>query len=199
MDTSVLNAIKKWPNVPHVYGWLSLDRRGKWLIKGDVIANPVICEFIGRNYAVDTQGRWFFQNGPQRVFVSLDYAPFVLRTSDDADPYLVTQTGLRLEQITGAWIDETGTVIVRWPAGLGSVTDRDLSQVATWFINAEGASISDDFLIKVLELPARHGSAGFWLSYRSKRFPVGRVLSEMVPQKFAFERFPQPAPGLPEC
>ena len=76
MDPSVLSAIRKWPDVPDVFGWLSLDLRGNWRLKGDVIANPGICEFIGRNYAADPHGRWFFQNGPQRVFVSLAYAPF---------------------------------------------------------------------------------------------------------------------------
>ncbi len=183
MDTSVLNAIRKWPDVPDVFGWLSLDLRGNWLIKGDVIANPGICEFIGRNYSVDTHGRWFFQNGPQRVFVSLAYAPYVLRTTGNGDPYLTTQTGLRLDQITGAWIDEAGTMILRWPTGLGSVSDRDLSQVAGWLTNAEGTPVADDTLIKLLESPALHGSAGFWFNYRTQKFPVGRVLSERVPQK----------------
>ncbi len=199
MDPSVISAIRKWPDVPDVFGWLSLDLRGNWRLKGDVIANPGIGEFIGRNYAADANGRWFFQNGPQRVFVSLAYAPFVLRTTGSGDPYLTTQTGLQLDQITGAWIDEAGTVILRWPTGLGSVSDRDLSQVADWLTNAEGTPIADETLIKLLEAPARHGSAGFWLNYRTQKFPVGRVLSRLVPQKFAFDRSPRPAPGQPDC
>src|ERR1700693_3246190 len=73
MDEVVLRAIQKWPNVPSVYGWLSLDRRGNWSIKGEHIANPAIASFIGRNYARDEKGRWYFQNGPQRVFVTLVY------------------------------------------------------------------------------------------------------------------------------
>ena len=27
MDDAVLRSMAKWPNVPDVYGWLSLDRR----------------------------------------------------------------------------------------------------------------------------------------------------------------------------
>ena len=199
MDPSVLSAIRKWPDVPDVFGWLSLDLRGNWLIKGDAIDNPGICEFIGRNYAADTHGRWFFQNGPQRVYVSLAYAPFVLRTSGDSDARLISHTGLQLDRITGAWIDEAGTVIVRWPAGLGSVCDRDLSQVAGWFTNAAGTPLADEALINLLDSPAAHGSAGFWLAYGTQKLPVGRVLSRLVPQKFAFDRSPQPAPGQPEC
>lgn len=199
MDTSVLNAIAKWPDVPDVYGWLSLDLRGNWLLKGNAIANPGICEFINRNYAVDNHGRWFFQNGPQRVFVSLAYAPFVLRTTGINDPYFMTHTGLRLDRITGVWIDDTGTVIVRWPSGLGSVSDRDLPQITNWMTNSEGTPIADEALTKVLECQVPHGSAGFWLSYRAQRLPVGRVLSRLAPRKFAFDRTPQPAPGQPDC
>lgn len=199
MDPSVLSAIEKWPDVPDVFGWLSLDPRGNWLIKGSAIDNPGICEFIGRNYAGDEHGRWFFQNGPQRVFVSLAYAPFVLRTTGDSDPYFTTHTGLRLEIITGAWVDEGGTVILRFPSGLGSVCDRDLSEIANWFTNAEGTPVSDETLIKLIDSPSNHGSAGFWLNYRTQKLPVGRVLSKLVPQKFAFDRSPEPALGQPDC
>ena len=30
MDPSVLNALERWPEVPAVYGWLSLSARGDW-------------------------------------------------------------------------------------------------------------------------------------------------------------------------
>ncbi len=72
MDDIVKQGMAKWPNVPAVYGWLALDRRGHWLIKGDRIANTIVADFISRNYEHDEQGRWFLQNGQQRVFISLD-------------------------------------------------------------------------------------------------------------------------------
>ena len=45
MDEIVIRGMLKWPNVPSVYGWLSLDRRGSWTIKNvsgrfERIANP---------------------------------------------------------------------------------------------------------------------------------------------------------------
>ena len=58
MDDAVLRSMAKWPNVPAVYGWLRLDRRGNWLLKGERINNPAIVECIGRNYEPDAQGRW---------------------------------------------------------------------------------------------------------------------------------------------
>ena len=60
MDEAVRRAINKWPNVPAVYGWLALDRRGRWLLRGEPIANPVITAFIARNYERDTLGQWYF-------------------------------------------------------------------------------------------------------------------------------------------
>ena len=74
----------KWPNVPAVFGWLSLSRRGDWLLKGEPVHNPGIRDFFGRNYACDDTGRWFVQNGPQRVYVLLDteHGPGVVHDRD---------------------------------------------------------------------------------------------------------------------
>src|SRR5882724_360030 len=93
MDDSVLAAIAKWPNVPAVFGWLSLTARGEWRIRGERIDNRAMREFIGRNYAADSRGRWFFQNGPQRVFVELEATPWVYRLTPGEG--LLTHTGAR--------------------------------------------------------------------------------------------------------
>ena len=93
MDPIVEAALKKWPNVPHCHGWLALDARGDWYmrddrvraagpfpqVKGSRIVHDKLLAFIGRNYAVDAQGCWFFQNGPQRVYVELEAAPWIWR------------------------------------------------------------------------------------------------------------------------
>jgi hypothetical protein len=201
VDEIVLKSMAKWPNVPNVFGWLGLDRRGNWVIKDQRIGNPHVAEFICRNYHVDEQGRWYFQNGPQRVFVSLAYAPFVLRACESCEATcLQTHTGVVLETITGAWIDEDGTLVLRWSnAELGSVSDRDLAEVTTWFTNAAGQPADDDTVAKAVESRAAHGSTGLWLSYRSTRLPVGRVMSKQLPCKFGFDRSPQPAPGQSDC
>ena len=33
MDPAVLRGMARWPDVPAVYGWLALDRRGNWRLK----------------------------------------------------------------------------------------------------------------------------------------------------------------------
>jgi hypothetical protein len=91
LDTSVIDAIKRWPNVPAAWGWLSLTCRGEWRLyplgdaaqggAGESITNEQIIGFINRNYMGDDQGQWLFQNGPQKVYVRLDSTPYILRTS----------------------------------------------------------------------------------------------------------------------
>lgn len=201
MDEIVLKSMAKWPNVPDVFGWVELDRRGNWSIKNQRVSNPAISEFIGRNYQADERGRWFFQNGPQRVFVSLAYAPFVCSTHPTgASTRLVTHTGSILEQITGAWLDEDGTVILRWPGGgVGTLCDRDLAEVAAWFTDAAGRPLGDETVTKAFGSRAAHGTSGIWLGYGGKRVPVGRVIADKVPTKFGFDRCPRPEPGEPDC
>ena len=71
MDDLVRRAMQRWPDVPAVYGWLRLDRRGRWMLvdrgrlgfdevrdaAGSPITSEQIVEFIGRNYQADPQGR----------------------------------------------------------------------------------------------------------------------------------------------
>ena len=199
MDESVIRAMAKWPNVPAVYGWLELDRRGNWLIKGERIGNPAVIDFIGRNYGCDERGRWFFQNGPQRVFVKLAYLPFVLHTAGGSALRLVTHTGQALEHASGAWLDQNGVLIVRWAAGVGAVIDRDLEEVSRRFTDSLGRPVSDEELAKALEPESFRRRAGFWFDYGGERLPVGRLRSDQAPQKFGFYPDPRPAPGEPEC
>jgi len=122
----------KWPDVPAVYGWLALDRRGNWLLKdpGDGrfgrIGNAALREFIGRNYAADARGCWFFQNGPQRVYVRLAYTPLVVRHDGTA---LVDHCG-RPVQAAAVFLDDEGSVLVLGQHGIGLLDDRDLARFA---------------------------------------------------------------------
>jgi hypothetical protein len=126
MDDAVLRSMAKWPNVPDVYGWLSLDRRGNFLLQNEKIGNRALREFISRNYQPDARGCWYFQNGPQRVFVELAYTPLVVHFEGEA---LLDHCGrpFREEQ---AFIDEEGSVLMQGKPGLGLLDDRDLAAFA---------------------------------------------------------------------
>lgn len=199
MDEAVRRALDRWPNVPNVYGWLTLDRRGNWLIKGERIGNAAVLAFIARNYECDERGRWFFQNGPQRVFVALDYLPFVLRTSGEDALRIDTHTGLRVEHVTGVWLDDSGGLILRWSGGVGAVDDRDLAGAAACFTDGQGRSLADDDLSKALDPDATGKRAGFWFEHDDKRLPVGRIAATQVAQKFGFDPEPRQAEGEPAC
>jgi Protein of unknown function (DUF2946) len=110
MDEQVLRSLIKWPNVPHCFGWLALDRRGQWRMRdefaqanqlaGSVIQHVALNEFISRNYACDSLGRYFFQNGPQRVFITLDATPFIARIiPSQSGPQLLTQCGTEINRM----------------------------------------------------------------------------------------------------
>ncbi len=145
MDDIVKQAMAKWPNVPDCYGWLGLDARGNWYLrdaeaqaqgrfasgqpgaKGSLLLHAGFIAFIQRNYASDRQGQWFFQNGPQRVYVELQATPWVWRvgahgalTAHDAQP----------AQYQCALMDEDGWLYLQTTLGFGLVHTQDMEGAA---------------------------------------------------------------------
>ena len=141
MDEMVKAALKKWPNVPHCYGWLALDARGDWYmrddrtqaagpfpkVKGSRIQHEKLREFIERNYGCDDSGSWFFQNGPQRVYVELEAAPWVWRLTaqQGLEPSIASHTGAPA-CYDSAWLDERGRLFLGTDIGLGLVHTQDM-------------------------------------------------------------------------
>ena len=183
----------RWPNVPAVYGWLGLDRRGNWLLQGDPIANPTVTAYIARNYERDAQGRWFFQNGPQRVYVELEYTPLVYRALNAAHRPLTleTHTGQPVTALSGAWIDETGALLVETEHGAGVVHDRDLEVTLPSLIDANGAPLSEDALEQAMALLERGEPAAAWLTLGASNVKVDPVRSGDVPARFGFVARPE--------
>ncbi len=141
MEDIVLQAMAKWPNVPDCYGWLGLDSRGHWYLrdadaqaegsfpqsKGSQLRHDKLLGFIARNYASDVQGRWYFQNGPQRVYVELECTPWVWRVGPEL--LLESQTG-QTAHATACLLDAEGRVYLDTPMGLGLVHSSDTGLVA---------------------------------------------------------------------
>jgi hypothetical protein len=126
MDSQVARSMAKWPNVPAVYGWLDLDRRGNWRIRGQRILHRGLCDFISRNYQADDHGRWYFQNGPQRVFVKLAYTPLVAHYEDDR---VVDQRG-EIIRPAAIYVDDEGSVLIEGADAVALLDDRDLQRFA---------------------------------------------------------------------
>ena len=141
MDAIVEAALRKWPNVPHCHGWLALDARGDWYmrderiqragafprVKGSRIEHEKLRGFIERNYSHDADGAWFFQNGPQRVYVELEAAPWVWRLAPDFG--VRSHTG-RDAQVRAAWLDDAGRLFLDTELGLGLVHTQDMGLAA---------------------------------------------------------------------
>jgi hypothetical protein len=203
MDKIVLSAVQKWPDVPAVYGWLGLDRRGNWSIKGERIGNPAIIAFIGRNYACDDKARWFFQNGPQRVFVTLAYTPFVYRMQRDpvGGLALVAQTGTPAQGAREVFLDETGAVLVDTELGVGLIHDQDLPELLTCLLGPSGEPLADRAIEQLLADRAQQMSSKTRtrLDLGTRSVPVSFIRSADVPGRFGFDPDPRPAPGEPEC
>jgi hypothetical protein len=197
MDELVLRGMAKWPNVPAVYGWLALDRRGQWTIKGERISNPAVTAFIGRNFERDERGCWFFQNGPQRVFVKLEYTPLVLRVTgaDGAPLELETHTGERVATIEGTWLDEDGSLLLLTEHGPGVLHDGDLQRLMPWFVDANGNPVEESVLDDLMELTGQQRSVPLWLKFRETNVKVNPVSAREVPGKFSFVREPAPPAG----
>jgi hypothetical protein len=124
---------------------LGLDERGHWYLrddaaqargnfqsgvpgaKGSLLQHEKLIEFIHRNYAADVSGAWFFQNGPQRVYVELAATPWVWRLSSDFK--LTAQTGQETQAQT-CFTDEAGKVYFQTPMGFGLLHTLDVAQAA---------------------------------------------------------------------
>jgi len=158
MDDIVKQALAKWPNVPHCYGWLALDARGNWRMRderaqhfnlpGDKLTNAALVGFITRNYAADERGCWYFQNGPQRVYVQLEATPYIVRT-DPAAGWLL-HTGAALGPPDAVLLTDAGALVLRSGDAIAQLDDRDFAQVLPR-LQMDGVPVADEVLLAWME------------------------------------------------
>jgi hypothetical protein len=205
MDDQVLRSLMKWPNVPDCYGWLALDRRGHWRMRdeftqqnnlpGQVIQHSALNECIARNYACDVLGRYFFQNGPQRVFITLDATPWVVRIiPSDKDLHLTNQCHQIMEP-GAALSDEKGNIYI---IGTVNQTVYDINNSDSQFSKRAGeviALLHDHDLDHFSELARLHEEAcsfgGSW-TWHGKQLPLDPVHSQELASRFHY--IPKPLP-----
>ena len=193
MDDIVLRAMAKWPNVPAVYGWLALDCRGNWLIKRETIGNAALNAFISRNYVHDGAGRWYFQNGPQRVFVDLDYTPLVYRVTNNVNVplALATHVGDEVNTVLGVWIDEQGRVLVHTDRGIGIVHDQDLDPLLlASMVDVNGNVIKESVFDELLTFIEHRRPIPLWIQFRDSNVRMEPINSTDVPKRFGFDPHP---------
>lgn len=207
MDKNVIAAMARWPDVPDVYGWLSLTERGEWRLHprgdaneptnttplsygaGESITSPPILSFMNRNYAGDDSGRWFFQNGPQKVFVRLDAAPYILRSTarPDGQPALQTHNGLEVAAIQEWRLDDSGRVYAMSEYGAGLIAGRDLETVLHTLLGP-----NERPLIDLLEHnPQPEESVNVKWAQDGAWVPLHFCASAAVPEALGFQRYPK--------
>lgn len=168
MDEIVEAALRKWPNVPACRGWLALDARGEWFLrdeqaqaagpfprsKGSHVEHDKLRQFIERNYAADENGAWFFQNGPQRVYIELEAAPWVWRlmAAKGGAVAITSHTGLAAE-FREAVLDDSGRLFLDTDLGLGLVHTLDMFLAAESIDNGHWQTTEQAFA----QLPGRYG------------------------------------------
>ena len=195
MDDIVKQALAKWPNVPDCFGWLGLDARGNWYMrddraqaagpfsaqaaappasalaggtlqsKGSMLKHEKLIDFIQRNYESDATGRWFFQNGPQKVYVELEATPWIWRIGRGLSPgsnlgpdggldvFEVTAHDGRAAQVQRCVLDELGRVYLATDIGFGLVHTQDVALAA----DAVEAGVWLPQEMPSIELPQRFG------------------------------------------
>lgn len=166
------NPPARWPNVPACYGWLTLDARGQWRLGedgGEIVRHGGLLAFLNRHYAATERGEWFVQNGPQRVYVTLIRAPYIV--SLVAPGEWRTHNGLAVRQISQALVDAEGNAYLVCEHGLAGIDDRDLSAL--------------------LDSPDAD-EAGLVLGGR--RLPLDGIDADSLPARFGFVRQPCAAP-----
>jgi hypothetical protein len=186
MDDIVKAAMAKWPSVPAVHGWLELTARGEWRIKGEPIDNRSIRDFIARNYTHDAEGNWFFQNGPQRVFVSLEATPLIYRLDESAR--LRAHTGTRPHELRGVLADPEGRLFLVTELGPGLVDSRDTTAFAERLVDGHGHALDEHSLGRwmVGDGEAFLKPDGLEVQLGGTAIPVERVRSSDWPATFGF-------------
>lgn len=118
--------------------------------KGSRLQHEKLIAFIGRNYTCDKQGCWYFQNGPQRVYVELEAAPWVWRLQPDGNVKSHIDEPVRMQRCI---VDQYGRLYLDTEQGFGLVHTQDVLQAAE-FIET-GLWVPQE--IPTHELPLRFG------------------------------------------
>jgi hypothetical protein len=164
------------------------DERSQALgLAGDRINNAILLGFINRNYMHDERGRWYFQNGPQRVYVNLETTPYVART--DPAQGLVLHTGEPIRTIDGVWLTGTGELLIKSEEKIAMLDDRDMAQCIAG-LRLDGAAIEDESLMAWLSEPEHPGLLTF--EHAGMQIPVERIAHHAIGKRFGFVEMPQP-------
>jgi hypothetical protein len=194
MDEIVLQSMVKWPNVPHCHGWLALDARGVFRMRdeaaqinnlaGDPIRHAALLAFIHRNYACDARCAWYFQNGPQRVYVDLAATPYIARTDPAAG--FVLHDGQPMTAIEQVFLTEEGQLVLQDAEHSAMLDDRDVVHCLP-HLHSQGQAVEDAQLLAWLEAP----DAELRFMFGGKAIPVQAIRRTDLAAQLGFVALPR--------
>lgn len=188
MESWVERALAKWPNVPHLYGWIHLDRRGRWSLKGERVDRPKLVDMMRHNFAADERGAWYFQNGPQRGYVALEYTPLVAQAMPDGQLQLHTDATVRA--VDAVYLDSDGTVVLSTEYGAAVLNGADLGWVMQRLISTDAIDVETN-LEQALASPSGSPTR-LRLEWEGSPISVNRCDAHALPETLGFQRDPQP-------
>jgi hypothetical protein len=160
---------------------LSLDRRGDWRLQGERVTHRGLIEFMNRQYGADEAGRWFVQNGPQRVFVTLATTPWVFRRDGDG---FVSHTGQPADEVTSLYLDDEGSIVLDTDLGVGLLDDRELAGFLAECRDAHGQPAGEAAFMDLMT----NGTGNiFWNTHR-----LQSITAADLPGRFGFDPTPKP-------
>jgi|APCry1669189534_1035231.scaffolds.fasta_scaffold03538_2 hypothetical protein len=202
MDQHIAQALQKWPKVPHCYGWLSFDRRGEWRIlneyaqehqlTGDLITHAGFKHYIEQHLAHDELGNYFFQNGPQRVFIHLTFSPWVVRfyPLTQGKWEIRTTFGDPVEPL-GCFLDEAGQISFEALYKTRRVTVENHFEEE----QVKCVGLLHDHDLEIFSAFAKifqNSCGGIGEFLWQKKLPIEPVLCKEIPQRYRFIAEPTP-------
>lgn len=125
------------------------------------------------------------QNGPQRVFVALEYTPWILRLT--AYARLETHTGADPGDLLAAAIDEEGNLLLNTTLGPGLLDDRDLPHLLDRLQGRDGRTLEEssppDTLLETFP-------TGMQLRWQDRCLPLQAVKRAEMANRFGFVATP---------
>ena len=169
------------------YGWLSLNRRGTWLIRGAPVTHPAVRDYLAAHFRADAHGCWHVRNGPQLAYVALETAPLIVWL--EADGHWHSHLGRPTGAPTAALLDEHGGLWLDTPAGPAWADEGAFERIAAALVDAGGDAATAE---QIEALGAGRG-APVWLECGGARVPVAACPRAQVPGRLRFVPVPRPA------
>ena len=164
--------------------WRMRDERAQQQnLPGDKLAHEALIAFIVRNYAADDRGCWYFQNGPQRVYVNLEATPYIVRT-DPSCGWLL-HTGAAMGGIDKAVLTETGALVLRSGEIVAQLDDRDFALVLP-LLRMNDEPVADETLLEWMESDAHSVASTLTLTDHERQVPVHRVAAAQLAAHFGY-------------